>query len=250
MLVQGCPLRLRKDSRCRATGPPIHQERRYHGWAGMGAHGGGGGGASGAQRAQRTLDFGACARAGGLDGHGSIRWRRGTKAALAKEAQAAAEKLGDLQIERAALQKQQAEFEAWTAAERRRSAKRIVGSMPAGRVQCRTPQVHATKVEALRSDREQLERSRSTHESKLAELERTHPTLAQAPPDEGELRRGRSRLFGVTVGIGEAACVWLAYRRRGLTAPDKEVRRAFADGFAAGLRHAKTSPTGRRPDDG
>jgi prefoldin subunit 5 len=46
--------------------------------------------------------------------------------------------------------------------------------------------VHATKVEALRSDREQLERSRSAHESKLAELERTHRTLAQAPPDEGE----------------------------------------------------------------
>jgi hypothetical protein len=42
----------------------------------------------------------------------------GPKAALAKEAQAAAEKLSDLQIERAALQKQQAEFEAWSAAER------------------------------------------------------------------------------------------------------------------------------------
>src|SRR6266511_3662177 len=36
--------------------------------------------------------------------------------------------------------------------------------------------------------------------------------------------------FAVTVGIGEAACVWLAYRRRGLTAPNDEVRRAFADG--------------------
>jgi hypothetical protein len=52
--------------------------------------------------------------------------RAKTKAALAKvvaardEAQAAAEKFGDLQIERAALQKQQAEFEAWTAAERRK----------------------------------------------------------------------------------------------------------------------------------
>ena len=34
--------------------------------------------------------------------------------------------------------------------------------------------------------------------------------------------------FAVTVGIGEAACVWLAYRRRGLTAPNEEVRRAFA----------------------
>lgn len=46
--------------------------------------------------------------------------------------------------------------------------------------------------------------------------------------------------FAVTVGIGEAACVWLAYRRRGLTAPSDEVRRAFADGLAAGLRQAKS----------
>jgi uncharacterized protein (DUF697 family) len=45
--------------------------------------------------------------------------------------------------------------------------------------------------------------------------------------------------FALTVGIGEAACVWLAYRRRGLTAPDEEVRRAFAGGLAAGLRQAK-----------
>jgi uncharacterized protein (DUF697 family) len=45
--------------------------------------------------------------------------------------------------------------------------------------------------------------------------------------------------FALTVGLGEAACVWLGYRRRGLTAPDVEVRRAFADGLAAGLRHAK-----------
>jgi hypothetical protein len=64
-----------------------------------------------------------------------------------------------------------------------------------GGVQCRTPAVHATKVEALRADREQLERSRSALESKLAELERTHWTLAQTPPDEGELRRGRSRRY-------------------------------------------------------
>jgi len=49
--------------------------------------------------------------------------------------------------------------------------------------------------------------------------------------------------FGVTVGIGEAACVWLAYRRRGLTAPDSEVRRAFADGLAAGLSYGKSRPT-------
>jgi uncharacterized protein (DUF697 family) len=45
--------------------------------------------------------------------------------------------------------------------------------------------------------------------------------------------------FALTVGLGEAACVWLGYRRRGLTAPDAEVRRAFADGLAAGLRQAK-----------
>jgi uncharacterized protein (DUF697 family) len=45
--------------------------------------------------------------------------------------------------------------------------------------------------------------------------------------------------FGVTAGTGEAACVWLAYRRRGLSAPDEEVRRAFAKGLAAGLQYAK-----------
>jgi uncharacterized protein (DUF697 family) len=45
--------------------------------------------------------------------------------------------------------------------------------------------------------------------------------------------------FAVTVAIGEAACVWLAYQRRGLNAPDAEVRRAFANGLAAGLRQAK-----------
>jgi uncharacterized protein (DUF697 family) len=45
--------------------------------------------------------------------------------------------------------------------------------------------------------------------------------------------------FGLTVGIGEAACVWLGYRRRGLSAPNEEVRRAFSNGLAAGLRQAK-----------
>lgn len=45
--------------------------------------------------------------------------------------------------------------------------------------------------------------------------------------------------FAVTVAIGEAACVWLGYQRRGLNAPSEEVRRAFADGLAAGLREAK-----------
>jgi uncharacterized protein (DUF697 family) len=46
--------------------------------------------------------------------------------------------------------------------------------------------------------------------------------------------------FAVTVAIGEAACVWLAYERRGLSAPSKEVRRAFAEGLATALRQAKT----------
>ena len=47
--------------------------------------------------------------------------------------------------------------------------------------------------------------------------------------------------FAVTVAIGEAACVWLAYEHRGLNAPNEEVRRAFADGLAAALRQAKKS---------
>jgi hypothetical protein len=107
--------------------------------------------------------------------------RARTKAALAKvvparnEAQAAAEKLGDLQIERAALQKQQAEFEAWTAEKIREAHRRIDASRAEFNVE---RAVHVTKVEALRVDREQLERSRSAHESKLAELERTHRALA------------------------------------------------------------------------
>jgi uncharacterized protein (DUF697 family)/predicted GTPase len=46
--------------------------------------------------------------------------------------------------------------------------------------------------------------------------------------------------FAMTVGVGEAACVWLGYWRRGLTAPTDEVRRAFADGLASGLRQAKS----------
>ena len=52
--------------------------------------------------------------------------------------------------------------------------------------------------------------------------------------------------FAVTVAVGEAACVWLGYRRRGLTAPDEEVRRAFRNGLAAGLRQARSS--GRQPE--
>lgn len=49
----------------------------------------------------------------------------------------------------------------------------------------------------------------------------------------------------VTVGIGEAACVWLGYQRRGQSAPTEEVRRAFATGLAEGLRREKA----KRADD-
>jgi uncharacterized protein (DUF697 family) len=45
--------------------------------------------------------------------------------------------------------------------------------------------------------------------------------------------------FAVTVALGEAACVWLGYVRRNETTPTEEVRRAFAEGFAEGLRQAK-----------
>lgn len=38
--------------------------------------------------------------------------------------------------------------------------------------------------------------------------------------------------FSLTAGIGEAACVWLGHLRRGETAPDEEVQRAFKNGFA------------------
>ena len=52
--------------------------------------------------------------------------------------------------------------------------------------------------------------------------------------------------FAVTVAIGEAACVWLGYQRRGLNAPTAEVRRAFAEGLAAGLQQAKARA--RKPE--
>ena len=54
--------------------------------------------------------------------------------------------------------------------------------------------------------------------------------------------------FAVTTGVGEAACVWLKYRRRGETAPSGEVRRAFSDGLAEGFRQAmkqRKIPEGR-----
>lgn len=52
--------------------------------------------------------------------------------------------------------------------------------------------------------------------------------------------------FAVTIAIGEAACVWLAYQRRGLDAPTAEVRRAFAEGLKAGLQQAKNRA--RKPE--
>jgi len=54
--------------------------------------------------------------------------------------------------------------------------------------------------------------------------------------------------FAITVGIGEAACVWLGYQRRGLNAPDHEVRRAFVEGLAAGRRQLK-SPKEKPPGE-
>jgi uncharacterized protein (DUF697 family) len=54
--------------------------------------------------------------------------------------------------------------------------------------------------------------------------------------------------FAVTVAVGEAACVWLGYQRRGLHAPAEEVRRAFADGLAGGLRRAKGQA--KQPEQG
>jgi uncharacterized protein (DUF697 family) len=56
--------------------------------------------------------------------------------------------------------------------------------------------------------------------------------------------------FAVTIAIGEAACVWLAYQHRGLTAPSEEVRRAFVEGLAAALRRAKKEvPQNQPPRD-
>jgi uncharacterized protein (DUF697 family) len=50
----------------------------------------------------------------------------------------------------------------------------------------------------------------------------------------------------VTVGIGEAACIWLAYRRRGLTAPTDEVRRAMSDQIAYSINQVcKVTNIGR-----
>ena len=37
--------------------------------------------------------------------------------------------------------------------------------------------------------------------------------------------------FGMMVGLGQAACVWLDYQRRGKTAPREEIRAAFSDGL-------------------
>jgi uncharacterized protein (DUF697 family) len=51
--------------------------------------------------------------------------------------------------------------------------------------------------------------------------------------------------FAVTTGMGEAACVWLSYRRRGETAPSDEVRQAFADGLTEGLRQARSRARSR-----
>ena len=49
--------------------------------------------------------------------------------------------------------------------------------------------------------------------------------------------------FALTVGIGEAACVWLSYEARGKSAPTDEVERAFKTGLAAGLKSRNAGRT-------
>jgi uncharacterized protein (DUF697 family) len=48
--------------------------------------------------------------------------------------------------------------------------------------------------------------------------------------------------FGMTAGLGQAACVWLDYLRRRETPPRNDIRRAFADGLHRRPRKA----TGQR----
>lgn len=45
--------------------------------------------------------------------------------------------------------------------------------------------------------------------------------------------------FGLTYGIGAAACHWLWYRQRGRTAPTEEIRAAFRDALASGAARAR-----------
>jgi uncharacterized protein (DUF697 family) len=56
--------------------------------------------------------------------------------------------------------------------------------------------------------------------------------------------------FAITVAIGEAACVWLAYQRHGQVAPTDAVRRAFAEGLAAGRRQAKSQSVSQSAQPG
>jgi uncharacterized protein (DUF697 family) len=54
--------------------------------------------------------------------------------------------------------------------------------------------------------------------------------------------------FALTAGMGESACVWFSYERRGQTAPDEKVREAFKKGVAEALLRAKHRK-GRRVGD-
>ncbi|MEM9670491.1 MAG: GTPase [Pseudomonadota bacterium] len=45
--------------------------------------------------------------------------------------------------------------------------------------------------------------------------------------------------YALTVGIGEAACVWLAFQRRGQVASSAEVREAFAKSMASAFQKAR-----------
>jgi len=63
--------------------------------------------------------------------------------------------------------------------------------------------------------------------------------LAKLIPGLGTVLGGTlnaAAAFALTCGIGEAARVWLAHRRRGATAPPEEVRRAFHDALAQAVR--------------
>jgi uncharacterized protein (DUF697 family) len=74
--------------------------------------------------------------------------------------------------------------------------------------------------------------------------------MAKLVPVVGSLAAGAlnaAAAFGVAEAVGEAACVWLGYRRRGLVAPPEEVRRAFANGLASGMRRARSRAAPPQP---
>lgn len=68
--------------------------------------------------------------------------------------------------------------------------------------------------------------------------------LVKLIPGVGSIAGGAlnaAAAFALAAGVGEAACVWLAYRRRGAEAPAAEVRQAFRDALAGALE-ARRNP--------